>query len=329
MVMVLFVFGFNAPARQLANDLNATYVPISVRVFPDGEVNPRILLEDVLSSKDESILTHADIILAAWWEPNSLPINSYLVSILYSLKHLNNRYRPNSLTLVLPYHVYARQDKEFRTGEVVSSKVLSSLLEDCGLTHFVTVTSHLARDIPLSRLFKNVKTLEVSGVKVLASEVKKRVNEGKLQLSLEKSVVVAPDNNALGWAKEFASTLGVTDITYLLKKRDRDTGEIVQSLPDDSTDIKGKTMLLIDDIVSTGSTMYKAARIFLDQGASQVGFCYVHAVHSTPESVKRLKSLEPVVLLTTNSILIGSEYEIERVSLVSSFRDHLRILLGS
>ncbi len=133
----------------------------------------------------------------------------------------------------------------------------------------------------------------------------------------------------MGWAKEFASTLGVTDITYLLKKRDRDTGEIVQSLPDDSTDIKGKTMLLIDDIVSTGSTMYKAARIFLDQGASQVGFCYVHAVHSTPESVKRLKSLEPVVLLTTNSILIGSEYEIERVSLVSSFRDHLRILLGS
>lgn len=327
--MNVLVLGFNEPARHLAELLDATHVPVAVRVFPDGEINPRILYEDSLPSSDERAFKHADVVLAAWWDPTELPVNSYVLSILYTVKHINERYDPRSLTLVLPYHVYARQDKEFRSGEVVSSRILSHLLEDSGVTHFVTVTSHLTREIPLSRLFKNVSTLEVSGVKVLAQEVRKRVVNGNLRLNLQACVIVAPDHNAMGWAKEFADTLGVESVTYLTKKRDRNTGEIVQSLPDDAMKVEEKTLILIDDIVSTGSTMYKAAQIFLEQGARHVGFCYVHPVHSTPKSVDRLKDLEPIVFLTTNSILIGSEYEIERVSLVPALAESVKSLLQS
>ncbi len=324
----MYVLGFNEPAKKLAEMLDAAYLPVSVRVFPDGEINPRIMFDDVLTSKDSILSENSDFILAAWWNPSILSVNGYLMSILYVLKHVKQQFNPRRMMLVLPYHVYARQDKEFRTGEIVSSKILSSLLEDCGLTHFITVTSHLTRNLPLSRLFRDVVPHEISGVEILASEVRSRIDDGRLSISLADSVVVAPDHNAMVWAEEFARTLGIKTTTYLLKERNRETGEITQTLPDDSIDIQEKTLFLIDDIVSTGSTMYKAARIFLEQGARNVAFCYVHAVHSTPESVSRLKTLNPLVLMTTNSILIGSEYEVERVSLVSSLAASVRHLLS-
>ncbi len=323
----MIVMGFNEPARELAKRLQSPYLPIQVRIFPDGEINPRLMFDAPSFSLAPNELRDSDVILAAWWDPKTLSINSYLMSILYVLKHVNQKFSPNKSILVLPYHVYARQDKEFRSGEIVSSYILSSLLEDCGMTHFVTVTSHLAREQPIYRLFTHVDAREISGIAVLAKELDKRIQTGEVDLEVADLLVIAPDHNALSWAQEFASIVGTRDVSYLMKKRDRDTGEIKQSLPEEAPSVEGKVVLLIDDIVSTGSTMYRAAQIFLEQGARCIGFSYVHAVHSTPDSVNRLKSLDPMVLMCTNSILIGSEYEMDKISLIPSLTDFLLGLL--
>jgi ribose-phosphate pyrophosphokinase len=205
------------------------------------------------------------------------------------------RYEAKRLMAVFPYFAYARQDNEFRLGEPVSCGIVGKMFEDAGVTDFITVTSHVHRITGLEKWFPGIKAYDVSGIAALAESVRNRVK------SPEDFVVFAPDSEGLAWAKEMASLIGSPQASAFKKERNVDTGEISQKIVED-IDVKGKTILLVDDIVSTGKTTARAADILKKKmGAKKVAFTYVHAVHS-PGASDLLRKESPLFTITTDTI---------------------------
>ena len=119
--------------------------------------------------------------------------------------------------------------------------------------------------------------------------------------SPQEFVVFAPDGEGLTWATEMANIIGSGQASALEKERDVNTGEIKQKLLSD-VDVKGKNILIVDDIVSTGKTIAQAANMLRkEKGAKKVAFAYVHPVHS-PGAVELMKKQSPLFIATTDTL---------------------------
>jgi len=259
MIIVGVDDGFN---RKIANQLDAKLIPLEIRRFPDGEVCPRILIKDDNDIKGETVIfTHR-------MRASSCRPNDYLTEILLTLLNLNEA-NPRRIILVAPYFVYARQDTAFRVGEPKSAKYVAKTLEWAGVDVIVTVSTHFHRMKTMSDFFTKAQGINVSGFTPLAKYVKNNYE-------LHKPVIIAPDEEAKIWAEEFAKILGAKDYTALKKERDLDTGEIRTYVGE--LDVKGRDVIVVDDIVSTGGTMANAILEAVRRGARRVISCFVHPV---------------------------------------------------
>lgn len=234
-------------SNKIAENLNASIVPVNLKNFPDGEYNLRF----------DGELKDAEIIVVQSTGPPQDANILQLLMMIDAAKDLGAK----KVTAVVPYMAFARQDKRFLLGETVSVATVVKLVEACGADRFITVNIH-SKEI-LKRF--TIPTENLSAISMLAEHFKNRGMDGAFSLS--------PDKGAIGLAEEANQVLG-GGCGWLSKERDRFTGEI--QMEEKSFDVEDIDVIVFDDIISTGGTIAKALKILKNQGARKV---YVACVH--------------------------------------------------
>ena len=257
-------------AERLAEKLGADLITSNIRVFPDGE--SKITLSGTPSGR---------CIVVQSTHP---PVDTNLIRAL-ALVHKAGE-RASSVTAVIPYMGYARQDREFLGGEVVTLRVVARLLRGIGANRMVTVDMHSG--VGLSYLGQEAKN--VSAIPELAKYF------GGMDLG--NPLVVSPDRGGHNRAAEFAGVLGLEHIA-LEKERDRRTGAV--SIRNDKVDTAGRDVILVDDMISTGGSMIKAAKFLKAQGCESVSASCTHAL-LVDDTVERMRRAGIAQVVSANTI---------------------------
>lgn len=233
-------------AAKIAKELNTTLIPIETRKFPDGERYIRIKGE----LKDEAIVVQS----------TGYPQDENLIELFLILKNLKSM-GIGKIRVVIPYFGYGRQEKRFKTGEAVSAIIIAELLQFSGADEIFCINLH---EDNITEFF-SIPAYDLSAMPPIADYIKEK---------LQNPVIIAPDKGALGFAKEIAEILNC-EYDYLEKTRI--SPEEVKTKTK-NINVKGKEAVIIDDIISTGSTIVNAAEILKELGASKVIVSCVHPV---------------------------------------------------
>jgi len=259
-------------AKKLSKKIRAKYIKSELIVFPDGESKITI------SSKPK----RGRIIIVQSTFP---PVDSNFIRAL-TLISKAKQYSPKVIA-VIPYLGYARQDKEFLPGEVVTIKVLANLLKASGASKIIIVDIH--SKIALNQ-FK-ISSKNVSAVPHLVNYFKK--------LRLKEPLVVSPDLGGASRAKEFAKYFGTKYIT-LKKQRDRKTGKVLIK-SSNLKEVKGRDLVLVDDMISTGDSIIKAAQFLKKQKCKRVFVACTHALLMN-NAEKKIKKAGVSQIISANTI---------------------------
>lgn len=253
--------------EMLADHLHCDFVEMERRIFPDGEINPRIL-----EAPENVILVNT--LSSEMFDPNR-----YLLEYVFAIKNLTDRGTKN-ITLVMPYFPYSRQDAIFRKGESFTSKYIIELFKELGITKIFAVTLHLHRQ--KKPLVPGITLHNISGVNALQEYI--------TLCDFENPLFLAPDEEAEKWARHMAESFNAK-IAVLTKKRNVKTGsiEVCGGVPEN------QQVIIVDDMISTGGTVLKALEICRQSGSTPVMVCAVHGIFSNPITWN-------VDVVTTNTI---------------------------
>lgn len=244
------------------------------KIFPDGEQYIRIELK----TSDKVV-----VVQSLYPEQDKKIVELYLtLEALQGLGNIGN-------TVVIPYAAYARQDKRFLLGECVSIKALYQSLKLFGVEKIITV------DVHSSKPFKDMGYIHID---IIPHSY--MINATGLKIDM----VLAPDKGAFHRAIDVARKLNV-EYDYLDKYRDRITGEI--SIDNKSLDVKNKTIAIVDDIISTGGTLAKAAEAVYRAGANKIYAVVTHSLISR-ETINNLFKANIENLITANTIDLNIDF---------------------
>lgn len=247
--------------EKVAQLTNSRIVAVDLKTFPDGESRMRL---DGDAEREEVVIIQST-------GPPQDTCLMQLFLLIDAARDLGAR----KIVAVVPYLAYARQDKRFLPGEAVSIETVIKLLEASGIDRFLTVNTH---EEGILRKF-SVPAENLSAIGLLAEHFR---NEG-----LDRSFSLAPDQGALELAEEAEKVLN-GGCGWLKKERDRYTGEI--SVEAKKFNVKGKDVLIFDDIISTGGTIVAATKILKKQGAKRVYAACVHPLLIGEAQSKIMKS---------------------------------------
>jgi len=259
-------------ARKLSRKIKANFVKSEVRVFADGE--SKITLNGKIS-KQKSIVVQSIY----------PPVDSNLIQALSLISKAKET--SSEVIAVIPYMGYARQDREFLPGEIVTMKVLGKLFKGAGASKIMAVDIHSMIG------FKHftIKTKNVSAIPELVRYFKK--------LSLKDPLVVSPDQGGKERAEEFAKELG-SEFIALEKKRDRKTGK-VQIKTKNLGEVANRDLILVDDMISTGGSIVKATEFLKKQKCKKVYVACTHALLMN-DAEKRIRKAGVTKIISANTI---------------------------
>ncbi len=242
-------------AGELARNLEAGLAPVDVSRFPDDECYVRI----------DADLAGEDVVIVqtAWPDRNIVE--------LMLLQDAVADFDVTSVTTVVPYFGYARQDKKFKTGEPISARALARVIASMS-DRFVTVDVHAPSVISW---FEGIDATNVSAHTEIGGFLKKRAVE----------LVLSPDEGRWENAKRVAEVVGC-DADFLVKERL--DGETVRMAPK-SIDAAGRKVAIVDDIISTGGTIVKASEQLRKQGAKEIIAVCTHGVFAG-DAIPRLRA---------------------------------------
>ncbi len=253
--MIVVPGSSNAPlAYRVARAAGSNIAKVEYRHFPDGEKYVRIL-DDV---KGEDVV---------FVQSAALRPDEYLVETLLAVDTMKESAR--SVTLVLSYFPYARQDERFKPGEALSLATVSKLIKGVGTDRLITVDVHRHRVLDMRSLV-GIPYIDASVMPMLA-----RYARDNGLIDVERAVVMGPDAEAEQWAALAARELGVEHAS-LVKKRLGDKEVEVKVTRD--VDVRGRDVLLVDDIISTGGTIREAAKLLQGLGARKIVVGVAHAL---------------------------------------------------
>lgn len=233
--------------EKIAELIGVEAVPLVFKTYPDGESYVR--LDATIENDDVAII-----------QTTSPPQDTRLMQLAL-IADAAKRHGAAKVTAIVPYLAYARQDKVFLKGEAVSIETIARMLKAAGVDSLITVNVHEAK--VLKKFPFPSKT--VSAIPLLAEYLKKK--------GFEKAFALAPDDGAL-WLAEEAKTILGGECGYLEKRRDYYTGKLTMEKKE--LDVYGKTVIIFDDLISTGGTIALAAKIMKTAGAHSVYAACVH-----------------------------------------------------
>lgn len=266
--------------RQIAQDLDVEDISVAFKAFPDGE--NYIRLEGPVRGEDVVIV-----------QTTSPPQDTRLIQLAL-MADAAKRNSAKKITAVVPYLAYARQDKAFLRGEPVSAQTIAQILEASGIQQLITVNVH--QEKILSHFPFSAKS--ISAIPALAEYF---LNAGR-----QEAFALAPDKGALHIAEEAGKILGGGS-GYLEKNRDRYSGRVSMELK--SFDVKNKTVVIFDDIISSGGTIVAAANILRKFNPREI---YVACVHPL-----LIGEAEKLILQTGVKEIVGTDSVPSSVSKVS------------
>jgi ribose-phosphate pyrophosphokinase len=279
--------------RELAEEI-ATKVglPLGASVvskFSDGEI--AISINEVVRGSDVFIV-----------QSTCTPVNDNLIELLILIDALK-RASAGRITAVIPYFGYARQDRKAKARDPISAKLVANLITTAGADRVLTMDLHAPQlqgffDIPLDHLL---------GVPLLAQHFLKKFSN-----SLDDVVVVSPDIGSVGRCRKFAEKLDVP-LAIIDKRRPKaNVCEIMNIIGD----VRGKRVILADDMIDTGGTIVNAANALTDIGATEVYACCTHGVLSGP-AIDRIRTSSIKELVTLNTIPLAKDKKISKIKTLS------------
>lgn len=245
---------------------------VASKIFPDGE--SYIRLEGNVENQ------HAAII-----QTTCAPQDTRLMQLAF-IAAAAKRNKAKKVTAIVPYLAYARQDKIFLQGENISVETIGKMLAASGIDQLVTINVHEANALKLFPF----PTKTISAIPLLA--------EYFIKKGVKSAFALSPDKGAIYIADQAKQTLG-GESGYLEKTRDRYTGQTTQT--GTHLNIKGKSVIIFDDIISTGGTIVGAAKILKEQGAAHIYTACVHGLF-IGDAEKRILDAGVEEIVSTDSV---------------------------
>ncbi len=275
-------------AKEICDYLNLPLGKININPFSDGELYVQV---------QESV-RGCDVFLI---QPTCPPVNENIMELLIVLDALK-RASAEKITLVIPYYGYGRQDRKAAGREPITAKLVADLLSHSGTTRILALDLHATQIMG----FFDVLVDHLFATPVLVKHIE--------SLNLKDIVIVSPDVGGVTRARAFAKKLQAP-IAILDKRRPVDkhnTVEVINIIGE----IKGKTCILVDDMIDTAGTITQGAELLSREGAKEVLACSTHAVLSGPAKERIDKS--PISrLIVTNSIPLPAERAPKKLNTLS------------
>ncbi|WP_407344426.1 ribose-phosphate diphosphokinase [Pengzhenrongella phosphoraccumulans] len=276
-------------AAAVSLQLGSELVPTTAYDFANGEIYVRFG-ESVRGSDAFCLQSHA------------APINVWIMEQLIMVDALK-RASAKTITVIVPFYGYARQDKKHRGREPISARLMADLFKTAGADRLMSVDLHTSQiqgffDGPVDHLM---------ALPLLANYVRSRVDSSKL-------TVVSPDAGRVRLADQWADRLGCP-LAIIHKRRD-------PSVPNQTKvhelvgQVKGRTCVIVDDMIDTAGTIVQAADALFDNGAGEVIVASTHAVLSGP-AVDRLKNSRISEVVVSDTLPIPDEHRFPKLTVLS------------
>lgn len=276
-------------ALDVAKKLHLTLSPVEIFVFPDLEKRIRI---------KEPVVGETCVVV----QSASIPPDENYMELFIMIDALK-RSGAEFVKVLIPYLGYQRQDHVFRDGEAVSLEVIAEILKSVGASEVITFDLHSPK---IPEVF-SIPVKHLSALPIFAERIKKDFN-------LEEIVLVSPDMGGIRRIKDVSEALGNIPFATVTKNRDLATGEINDSNLDG--DVRGKTAVIVDDMISTGKTMVEAAEILLENGAKKVFVFATHAVFAR-DAGKLLQNSKIEKIVTTDTIAVPAYNQFPKLEILS------------
>ena len=265
-----------AVARRMSmhRGMSLDLVDARVERFNDGEIFVEVF--ENVRGEDMFII-----------QPTSNPANDNLMELVIMADALR-RSSAARITAIIPYFGYARQDRRTKARTPITAKLVANMLVGSGVERVLTMDLHAAQiqgffDIPVDNLYASP---------VFALDI-----EHQFIGKLKDVTVVSPDVGGVARARDLAKRIG-SPLAIVDKRREK-PGEIAEMTV--IGDVKGKTCIIVDDIVDTAGTLCKAAEVLIENGAKEVHSYITHGVLSGP-AIERITTSVMKSLVITDSI---------------------------
>lgn len=281
----IFSGSSNEPlAEKVCKSLGVSLSDIEITIFSDGEKRVRVV---------DSVLDQHCVVI----QSTASPAAENYMELFFIIDALK-RSGAKSVTAVIPYLGYQRQDHIFRDGEAVSLDVVAKALQAAGAAKIVTFDLHT---IKIPELF-SIPVTHLSALPLFAKKINK-----------EDAVLVSPDMGGIRRIKIISELLGNMPYATVVKNRDLNSGEIT------ATKIEGevsKTAIIVDDMISSGRTVAIAANLLKDSGAEEVIVMATHAVFSEGAS-KVLQNCAVSKVIVTDTIEVSQDKQFSKLEVIS------------
>lgn len=276
-------------AEEIAKELGLPLGESEVVTFSDGEVS--VSIKESVRGSDVFVV-----------QSTSSPVNDHLMELLIMIDAFK-RASAGRITAVIPYMGYARQDRKAKARDPISAKLVADLISVAGADRVLSMDLHCSQ----IQGFFNIPVDHLLGVPILAPYYVEKFKDCK-----DDVMVVSPDLGSVTRARNFAQRLGVPFAIVDKRRQRANVCEVMNIIGD----VKGKSVILVDDMIDTAGTLCNAAKAILDiGGAKEVYACATHGVLSGP-AIERIRDSVIKELVLLDTIALPEEKKLDKIKVL-------------